>query len=107
MTEAVESGTKNRIRRPSPPDLRMEDLPHVLEGLEVHEIKDGLIVYQASHDRVHYLNATAGIVFALCDGTQSSRAIARHVATAYQLDDPPLEEVEQCLAHLRDEGLVR
>jgi len=41
--------------------------PSVIDGLDVNEVKDGLIVYDPSRDRVHYLNATAGVVFTLCD----------------------------------------
>lgn len=83
------------------------DRPSVVEGLEVNEVKDGLIVYEPERDRVHYLNSTAAVVFTLCDGTQDPAGIADLVAKAYRLDEPPLGEVEACLAQLRDEGLLR
>jgi hypothetical protein len=82
------------------------DRPSVVDGLDVNEIKDGLVVYDPARDRVHYLNATAAVVFMLCDGTKDSTAIAGLVATAFALDAPPVAEVGECLAQLEDEGLV-
>lgn len=81
--------------------------PSVVEGLEVNEVKDGLTVFDPVTDRVHYLNATAAIVFTLCDGRHCASGIARFVAEAYELDDPPLGEVEGCLSMLGSEKLLR
>jgi hypothetical protein len=81
--------------------------PSPVDGLDVTEVKDGLIVYDPDDDRVHYLNATAAIVFTLCDGTKDSAGIAQFIAKAYGLEQPPREEVATCLAQLADEGLLR
>ena len=81
--------------------------PSVIDGLDVNEVKDGLIVYEETSDRVHYLNGTASIVFTLCDGAHSVEEIATILATAYQLDAPPTTDVEQCLAGLEKEGLLK
>ena len=43
--------------------------PSVVEGLAVEEGRDGLAVFDPATDRVHYLNATAAIVFTLCHAT--------------------------------------
>lgn len=83
------------------------DPPSLVDGLEVNEVKDGLIVYESDRERVHYLNATAAVVFTLCDGTNDVATIARLVAAAYHLDEPAVAEVEACLAQLEDEGLLR
>lgn len=83
------------------------DRPSVVDGLDVNEVKDGLIVYEPDRDLVHYLNATAAVVFTLCDGTQDAEGIAALVAKAYGLSEAPSTEVGQCLAQLRDGGLVR
>ena len=83
------------------------DRPSVVDGLELNEVKDGLIVYEPERDRVHYLNATAAVVFTLCDGTHDVTGIAELVGTAYGLDEPPVAEVEECLDQLRAEGLLR
>jgi hypothetical protein len=81
--------------------------PAVADGLEVNETKDGLIVYEPLQDRVHYLNATASVVFTLCDGTKDATAIADAVGKAYDLDHSPLADVDACLSQLRDEGLLQ
>lgn len=79
--------------------------PARVDGLEAHEVDDGLVVYQAATDRVHYLNATAAVVFELCNGEHTAEDVERLVAEAWQLDEPP-DEVQTCLAQLRDEGVV-
>ncbi len=81
--------------------------PSVVDGLDVNEVADGLIVYDETTDRVHYLNATAAIVFTLCDGERDVDGIARAVAAAYGAGEPLLAEVEDCLAQLTKEGLLR
>jgi hypothetical protein len=81
--------------------------PATIEGLDVNEVKDGLVVYDPARDRVHYLNATASVVFTLCDGTNDREVIAGAVAEAFALDVAPLAEVETCLEQLDTEGLLR
>jgi hypothetical protein len=79
----------------------------VVDGLDVNEVQDGLIVYDPAHDRVHYLNASAAIVFSLCDGTLDAPGIAAALAEAYALSQPVDDEVRDCLDLLRTEGLLR
>jgi hypothetical protein len=81
--------------------------PNVIDGLDVNEVKDGLVVYEPASDRVHYLNATAAIAFTLCDGSHSASDMAKVVALAFGLDDPPRAEVETCLDTLFNEGLLK
>lgn len=76
-------------------------------NLDVHEVDDGLVIYDLSADRVHYLNETASLVFALCTGEHSDRRIAELVGQAWQLPHAPEDEVLACLAQLRGEGLIR
>ena len=78
-----------------------------MEDLEVNEAKDGLIVYDPRTDRVHYLNSTAAVVFTLCDGEHDVAAMAEFMASAFELDEPPVVTVEECLAHLDQEGLLQ
>jgi hypothetical protein len=81
--------------------------PLVADDLDVNEEKEGLIVYDQTTDRVHYLNSTAAIVFALCDGRHDASEIASFVAAAFKLNDLPLSEIEACLTTLDDEGLLQ
>lgn len=82
------------------------DRPAPANGLDVHEVEDGLVVFDASSDRVHHLNPTATVVFSLCDGIRSTGEIAELVQSAWELDAPPLDDVTTCIAQLRDEGVL-
>jgi len=80
--------------------------PTMVEGLEVHEADDGLIVYDKARDRVHHLNASAGVILQLCDGEHDVAAIADFVARGFGLDAPPLDDTHTTIAKLTEEGLV-
>jgi hypothetical protein len=45
-------------------------------------------------------------VFELCSGERTVAAIVEVVREAYELAEPPLEEVTTCLDELRREGVV-
>jgi hypothetical protein len=77
------------------------------EGLEITHAPDGYVIYDATAEKVHYLNPTAGVVYELCDGATSARAIGAFLQTAYELDAAPLDMVRDCLISLLDQGLVR
>lgn len=79
----------------------------VVDGLDVNEVKDGLIVYDPATDRVHYLNATAAVAFTLCDGTRDADAIADAVGVVFAPEGPGADEVQACIAKFEDEGLLR
>jgi len=80
--------------------------PAPADGLDVHEVEDGFVVFDGATDRVHYLNPTATVVFSLCDGTRTAAQIAELVQSAWELDAPPLDDVVACVAQLRDEGVL-
>jgi hypothetical protein len=75
-------------------------------GLDVNEVPDGYVVYQTEKDRVHYLNATAAIIFDFCDGEQPAEEIIRSVGEAFGLAEARYGEVRACLDNLVREGLV-
>jgi PqqD family protein of HPr-rel-A system len=76
------------------------------DGLDVNEVPDGYVVYQPVQDRVHYLNATAAVIFEYCDGLQSADEIVAQVATAFELPETRQDEIRACLDNLVKEGLV-
>jgi PqqD family protein of HPr-rel-A system len=82
------------------------DAPRQAAGLEPHEVDDGLVVYQAATGRVHYLNPSASVVFELCTGEHDEDEIAELVGAAWDLPEPPREEVQRCLEELRGEGVI-
>lgn len=76
------------------------------DGLDVHEVPDGYIVYQTARDKVHYLNKTAAVIFEFCDGRRDKDDIVSRVATAFELAPRMQEEVSNCLESLIGEGLL-
>lgn len=82
------------------------DKPTKVDGLEAHEVDDGLVVYQAATDRVHYLNPTASVVFELCTGEHTETEIEDLVGAAWELPESPRAAVQACLEQLRTEGVI-
>jgi hypothetical protein len=80
--------------------------PKIVEGLDLNELDDGMVIFCESTDTVHHLNHTAAVVLQLCDGTRDAEAIAAFVSAAFGLADPPLEETVDCLKTLARQGLV-
>jgi hypothetical protein len=82
-------------------------LPMRTEGLEINVMHDGVVIYQRDHNKIHYLNHTAGLVLELCDGQHKAGELARLVGDAYGLAQPPHEDVAACLRDLMSKELVR
>jgi hypothetical protein len=80
--------------------------PRLVKGLQITHVDDGYIVYDASRERVHYLNHTAGLVMDLCTGQNRWSAIAALVGKAFDLPRAPIREVGAILTQLTGEGLV-
>jgi hypothetical protein len=80
--------------------------PRKVETLEVNEAEDGLIVYDPANDMVHHLNASASLIFELCDGTRNAETIAGLLAEAYSLPSSPTGEAFAGLKELADLGLI-
>lgn len=80
--------------------------PEPAASLDVHEVEDGLVVYDLVSERVHYLNETASFVFVLCTGQNEVARITELVGAAWELEQPPEAEVAACLEQLRGEGLI-
>ncbi len=90
----------------TPPGSVLPDRPVRAEGLEIHEVDDGLLVYQAQPECVHHLNNTAAVVFELCDGENTVPEISEQLALAFGLDRMAGGMAEKCVADLRDKGVV-
>ena len=84
----------------------LPERPVRAEGLEVHEVDDGLMVYQAQPECVHHLNNTAAIVFELCDGGNTVPEIGEQLATAFGLTEVPDLVAEECIADLWSKGVI-
>jgi Coenzyme PQQ synthesis protein D (PqqD) len=84
-------------------DLCLQRAPDI----EITEVVDGFVVQRRDHDRLHFLNPTAAFMLESCDGNLPASALPDLVAAAFQLDQPPLDDVETCLSTLLKEGLLR
>jgi Coenzyme PQQ synthesis protein D (PqqD) len=80
--------------------------PKAAENMETNEVADGYIVYQPGRDRVHYLNQTAAILLALCNGKNCVADLPELLRLAFDLATPPATEVQDCLELLVKEGLI-
>ncbi|HUA32064.1 MAG TPA: PqqD family protein [Candidatus Binataceae bacterium] len=80
--------------------------PVTIPGLEINAVADGYIVYQSDLDRVHYLNQTAALILEMCNGRNAEEDMPELLRTAYDLPTAPIEEVADCLAALKREGLI-
>jgi hypothetical protein len=84
----------------------LPDRPVRAEGLEIHEVDDGLLVYQAQPECVHHLNNTAAVVFELCDGQNTVPEISEQLAQVFGLARTPGGTAEKCIADFRDKGVI-
>jgi len=85
-------------------------MPEVMvrtDGLDVHEVPDGYIVYHGTRDNVCYLNKTAAIVFEFCDGKLEADEIVTRVAKVFDLDASAHAEIRGCVDSLIKEGLIQ
>jgi Trypsin-co-occurring domain 2/Coenzyme PQQ synthesis protein D (PqqD) len=84
----------------------LSERPARAAGLEVQEVADGLMVYQADPECVHHLNNTAAIVFELCDGTNTVPEIGEQLAAAFGLDGRSAGVAEECIAELWSKSII-
>ena len=80
--------------------------PERAPDIEIREVTDGYVAYDPARDRLHFLNLTATLLLESCDGNLRARELPELLAAAYQLEAPPVGEVESCIARLLDEGLL-
>ena len=86
--------------------MNWEACPRPVAGIQVNEVTDGYVVYDSSRERVHYLNHTAVLLLELCTGQVKARDLPGLLQAAYELPEPPVAEVADCLEMLLKEGLV-
>ena len=81
--------------------------PKVRTDLDIVELDDELVLYDPARDEVHYLNATAALVFQLCDGSATVRELSTEIAEALGAPAKRVErQVRTLLKDLREVGLL-
>jgi Coenzyme PQQ synthesis protein D (PqqD) len=81
--------------------------PRKVEGLEVNEADDGLVVCDPQQDMVHHLNPSAALIFDLCDGSRDADMIALVLSEAYGVTEPLRDQTLAALDDLAGRKLVR
>jgi PqqD family protein of HPr-rel-A system len=81
--------------------------PQLIDGLDLCEVVDGYVVYEAGNDKVHYLNNTAALVLELCTGDNSRADITAALRDAFKLPEAPDAEVGEILERFSSAGLIR
>ncbi|MHB8146347.1 MAG: PqqD family protein [Vulcanimicrobiaceae bacterium] len=54
--------------------------PQAVPTLDLRDVHDETVVYDAGSEKIHVLNRSAATVLRLCDGAHSTEAIARELA---------------------------
>ena len=80
--------------------------PKRLPDLQVNEVADGIVVSLPGQDRIHFLNTTAAFILECCDGRTSRGELPGLVASAFGLELPPDQDVENCVTALVNAGLL-
>ncbi len=80
--------------------------PRQVGATELNEVADGLVVFVAATQQVHYLNNTAAAVYVLCDGTRTPGEIVAASAEFFPGAQQWPQHVTACLADLRVRGLL-
>jgi PqqD family protein of HPr-rel-A system len=81
--------------------------PKQTPGLEVRTAGDEVLVHDAKQGKVHVLNATAGKILQLCDGSRTVEEIAVALANAFLTDTERVRpDVDAALVEFRGLGLL-
>jgi hypothetical protein len=75
-------------------------------GCETSFAPDGIVIYQASREKIHHLSPTAAIVYRLCGENASVEKIIEHLKKTFSLQESPHNDVHQCIEQLLAEGLI-
>ena len=75
-----------------------------IDGMEVTAVLDGFVIYDEPREKVHYLNPTAAVVYANCDGNKTVWQIGELLRELYEIDAAP--DLQELFATLETSGLV-
>lgn len=91
------------------PDANLDLMkPKFSEACRIQNVGEELLVLNHELGEVHQLNATAALIFQLCNGTHSAGDIAEAVATSFAIELAQAhQDVQSTLAQLGDLGLIK
>lgn len=82
-------------------------VPRAAAGVEMEVVDSEVLLYLSNEARAIYLNATAGLIWGLCDGKRSVEEIIRIIGDSYPDDGPRLaDDVLATLTQLKESGVL-
>ena len=88
-------------------DAKMDVVPVPAAEVESEIVDTEVMLYHPAQTRAIYLNATAALVWGLCDGRRSAREIVRLIGEGYpEAGDALAEQVLTTLNHLKENGVL-
>jgi hypothetical protein len=64
-----------------------DDCPTKTDQYQVKDLNDELLLYDASGEKIHVLNATMRGIYLQCDGRTSVEALVRSLVLEFQVDE--------------------
>src|SRR5439155_9725238 len=99
--------SRGRRRAPKCDDGAMSSAPRTRNDLTFVELDGESVVYDERSASFHRLNASATIVWSLCDGTMSEEAIAATIARSFDIEAEALAaQVRETLEIFENAGLL-
>ena len=84
-----------------------EAIPIPAPDVKVETIEGEVLLYHPRNTRAIYLNATAAVIWGLCDGRRCVREIVAMIEESYpDAGNGLAEDVLATLAQLRDNGVL-
>jgi hypothetical protein len=81
--------------------------PRPRDGYVLEALGDELVIFHPATEAIFYCNATAALIFRLCDGVRDVATITRLLAEAYpEAADHMLHDVTSTLERLAEHGAV-
>jgi hypothetical protein len=88
-------------------ETRIDQIPVPAADVEMEFVEGELLLYDPRETRAVYLNATAAIVWGLCDGSRSVLEIIRVIEASYPDAGANLtNDVLQALDQLQENGVL-
>jgi hypothetical protein len=85
----------------------MADKPRHIEGYTLEVYNDEVFLSHPTHGRVLKFNATASLIWQLCDGERTGAEIAELIAAAFPTKEDRIpEDVEATLQELAELGAI-
>jgi hypothetical protein len=86
--------------------ISIERVPASARDVEMEIVEGEVLLYDPQYTCAVYLNATAALIWGLCDGKRSIAEIIRLIGESYPDAGDPTREVIAALSELRESGVL-